>query len=171
MKKILKVTLVSLMLISATGCVSTSDIKVDSIQSEKANLEAYKTYQFIEGSGITEDVNKKVLTQNRAISAEIEEMINEQLAKKGKTPVSKNPDFFVAYIGGTNIKDIHNKLDKKGKESISKLEEATMLLMLVDAQNGSIIWISTVEGKVKNGTPQEKKTRLEYAIKKMLYGV
>ncbi len=171
MKKILKGTFAALMLISVTGCVSTNDIKVESVQSEKANLDAYKTYQFIEGSGIAEDVNKEVLTQDIAVSAEIEEMINNQLADKGKTPVSKNPDFFVAYLGGTNIEAINSKLDKKGKETIKKSPEATMLLMLVDAQSGSIIWMSTAEGKVKNGTAKEKKTRLEYAVKKMLYGI
>ncbi len=171
MKKVLKSTLTALMVVSFTGCVSTSDINVESVQSEKANLDAYKTYQFIEGSGIAKDVNKKVLTQNVAVSAQIEEMINVELAKKGKVPTAKDPDFFVAYLGGTDMEAVSKVLDKNGKETITKSPEAAMVLMLVDADSGAIIWMSTADGEIKNGTEEEKKVRLEYAVKKMLHGV
>ncbi len=168
MTKILKGTLIALALIGFTGCVSTSDIEVDSMQSEKADLQGYKTYQFIEGSGIAKDTSKKTLTKSESVSAEIEEMINEELAKKGKVPVSKDPDFFVAYLGGADHKSVEKKLDKHGKEMIEKSPEAALVLMLVDADSGSIIWMSTAEGELKNSTPEDRKKRIKFTIQKML---
>jgi len=171
MIKILKGTVLALALVGFTGCVSTSDIQVDSTQSDKVDLKGYKTYQFIEGSGIAKDTSKKTLTKSESVSAEIEEMINEELAKKGKVPVSKDPDFFVAYLGGADHEAVKKKLDKHGKEVIEKSPEAALVLMLVDADTGAIIWMSTAEGELKNSTPEERKKRIKYTIEKMLQGV
>ncbi len=171
MTKILKVTVLAAALVGFTGCVSTSDIQVDSAQSEKADLKGYKTYQFIEGSGIAKDTSKEVLTKSESVSAEIEEMINTELMKKGKVPVSKDPDFFVAYLGGADHEAVKKRLDKHGKEVIEKSPEAALVLMLVDADSGAIIWMSTAEGELKNSTPEERKKRIKYTIRKMLQGV
>ena len=171
MTKILKGALVAAALIGFTGCVSTSDIQVENTQSDKADLKGYKTYQFIEGSGIAKDTSKKTLTKSESVSAEIEEMINTELAKKGKVPVSKDPDFFVAYLGGADHEAVKKKLDKHGKEVIEKSPEAALVLMLVDADSGSIIWMSTAEGELKNSTLEERKKRINYTIKKMSQGV
>ena len=171
MTKILKGALVALTLVGFTGCVSTSDISVNSEQSEKVDLKGYKTYQFIQGSGIADDAaTKKIIKEDNA-AEEIEVLINEQLMKKGKVPVSKDPDFLIAYLGGADMEEVKGKLDKNGKEVIEKRPEAALMLMLVDADTGSILWISTAEGEVKSVSHEEKKKRLEYAVKKMLDGI
>ena len=172
MTKILKGALVALALIGFTGCVSTSDIQVNNEQSDKVDLKGYKTYQFINGSGIADDsATKKILTNNDKLAGRIESLINEQLIKKGKVPVSKDPDFLVAYLGGADMEEVKSKLDKDGKEVIEKRPEAALMLMLVDGETGSILWISTAEGEVKSVSHEEKRKRLEYAVKKMLDGV
>ena len=171
MSKLLKNTMVALLITGLTGCVSTSDINVENAQSEKVNLEGYKTYQFIEDSGIVEDETKKDNFQKINIAEEIEEMINSELAKKGKTPVSKDPDFFVAYLGGADMNSVKNKLNENGKSKLEKSPEAALLLVLVDADTGSIIWMSTAEGDVKGGSSEDIRKRLNYTVKKMLDGV
>ena len=171
MTKVLKGALLTLALVGFTGCVSTSDIQVDSMQSDKADLKGYKTYQFIEGSGIAEDTSKEVLMQNESASAEIEEIINGELAKKGKVAVSKDPDFFVAYLGGADMEAVKKKLDRNGKEIMMKSPEAALVLMLVDADSGSIIWMSTAEGEAQSKSHKEKKKRIEFTIQKMLKGI
>ena len=171
MTKLLKVTIAALMIVGITGCVSTSDIQVEKAQSEKVNLEGYKTYQFIDDSGIIEDTRNTKVSKNMNVSDEKEHMINSELAKKGKTPVSEDPDFFVAYLGGADMDAVKSKLDKNGKETIERSPEAALVLMLVDADSGSIIWMSTAEGEVKGGSSDEIKKRLEYTVKKMLDGV
>ncbi len=167
MTKVIKISLMAIALIGFTGCVSTSDIKVDSTQSDKVDLSGYKTYQFIEGSGVVQSKGPKKVDA----AAEIEAQINTQLMKKGKTPVSKNPDFFVAYLGGSDLDAVKKKLDKDGREVIEKSPEAALVLMLVDAHTGAIIWMSTAEGEVKQGTAEDIKKRINFAVKKMLQGV
>ncbi|HHO65450.1 MAG TPA: DUF4136 domain-containing protein [Epsilonproteobacteria bacterium] len=171
MTKVLKGAVFALALAGFTGCVSTSDIQVENTQSDKADLRGYKTYQFIEGSGFAKDISKETLKKSEKVSAEIEEMINTELMKKGKMPVSKDPDFFVAYLGGADMEAVKKKLDKHGKEVMEKSPEAALVLMLVDADSGAIIWMSTAEGEVKGGSAESKKKRIEYTIKKMLTGV
>jgi len=171
MSKLLKSAIAALLIVGVTGCVSTSDIQVEKAQSEKVNLDGYKTYQFIEDSGIIEDTRNKTVAKNINVTEEIEQMINSELAKKGKTPVSKDPDFYVAYLGGADMDAVKSKLDKNGKEVLEKSPEAALVLLLIDADSGSIIWMSTAEGEVKSGSADDVKKRLEYAVKKMLDGV
>lgn len=167
MTNIMKVSLLTAALLGFTGCVSTSDIKVENTKSDKVDLRGYKTYQFIEGSGVLQDGKKKKVNA----AEEIEAQINAQLMKKGKTPVSKDPDFFVAYMGGSDMEAVKVKLDKNGKEVIEKSPEAALVLMLIDAESGAIIWMSTAEGEAKGGTKEEIKKRIDFAVKKMLNGV
>ena len=171
MIKVFKGALVALALLGFTGCVSTSDISVDNTQSDKVDLKGYKTYQFIEGSGIAEDKATKKIMNSTKTAARIELLINQELMKKGKKPVSSNPDFFVAYLGGADMEAVKTKLDKKGKETIAQTPEAVLVLMLVDANSGSIIWMSTAEGEIKDLPLEDRRKRLEFAVKKMLDGV
>jgi len=167
MTKIFKGALVALALIGFTGCVSTSDIKVENTKSDKVDLTGYKTYQFIEGSGVLQDGRKKKVNA----AEEIEAQINSELMKKGKMPVSNDPDFFVAYLGGSDMDAVKTKLDKNGKEVIEKSPEAALVLMLIDADTGAIIWMSTAEGEARGGTKEEIKKRIDFAVKKMLHGI
>lgn len=171
MIKVLKGALVTVALLGFTGCVSTSDIQVENAHSEKVNLDGYKTYQFIEGSAFEEDISKETLTQDKAVSAEIESLINSELTKKGKVAVSKDPDFFVAYLGGTDREAVKKRVNKEGKEVLEKSPEAAMVLMLLDADTGDIIWMSIAEGDEKPGSKKYQSERLKFAVKKMLQGV
>jgi len=171
MSKLLKGVLAALMIVGITACVSTSDIQVEKAKSEKVNLDGYKTYQFIEDSGIVEDTRNTTIQKTMNVTEEIEQMINSELAKKGKVPVSKNPDFFVAYLGGADMDAVKSKLDKNGKEVLEKSPEAALVLLLVDADSGSIIWMSTAEGEAKGGSADDVKKRLDFAVKEMLDGV
>jgi len=81
MSKLLKGAIVALMIAGVTGCVSTSDIQVESAKSEKANLKGYKTYQIINESGVVNDT-KGVNTVK--VNTEIKQMIISELAKKVK---------------------------------------------------------------------------------------
>jgi hypothetical protein len=165
MSKLLKGAIVALMIAGVTGCVPTSDIQVESAKSEKANLKGYKTYQIINESGVVNDT-KGVNTVK--VNTEIKQMIISELAKKGKIQDVKDPDFFVAYLAGTDKDAVKVKLDKEGKETLQKAPEAAIVLMFVDAETGSIIWISTAEGEVKGLPADQTKKRINYAIKKML---
>lgn len=156
-------------MIGMSGCVSTSDIKVENVTSEKANMKGYKTYQFLDGSGVVEEDSKgKLKEADGKIAEMIEQIINDELQKKGKKPVAKHPDFFVAYLGGKESSAVMQELNDEGKMIVKKRPEAAMLLMLVDAQSGAILRLSTAEGEFKSLPEAQKRERLTYAIKKML---
>ncbi len=82
-------------------------------------------------------------------------------------PVTKNPDFYVAYIAAADMDAIEVKIDKEGQETIKEAPAAAMLLLLIDAHTGMIIAISTAEGEAKNLPIEDRKKRLNYTVKKM----
>lgn len=165
MTKLLKSALVALMIVGITGCTSTSDIEVEALKSEKVNLDGYKTYAIIEGSGV---INGTKRADNLDVNAQIQKILHTELAKKGKTPVTKDPDFYVAYAAGTDMDAVIEKLDAEGKKTVEKRPAAAMVLILVDADTGVIIDMSIAEGEAKNLPAEATKERLNYAIKKML---
>lgn len=168
MTKVLKGFLITLAVIGLSGCVPTSDIVVEKSASDKVNLDGYKTYQIIEGSGLTDDTKVKNV---KVADAEIQKIIVTELAKHGKVLNTEDPDFFVAYLAGNDPNAIEIKVDASGHEQLKKAPAAGIVLMFVDADTGSIIWISTAEGDMKNLPLEERRARFQYAVKKMLSGL
>ncbi len=162
---VLKGVMITLVIIGVSACTSTKDIEVEAFTSEKVNLAGYKTYEIIEGSGIVDNTQR---SDNLDIDAEMKQMINAELAKKGKIPVVRDPDFYVAYIAGTDMDAIEEKINKEGQETLHSKPVSGIALILVDADTGAIIGLSTAEGDAKNLPAKEAKKRLNYAIKKML---
>ena len=165
---VLKSVMIALVITGFSGCTSTSDIEVEALTSEKVNLDGYKTYEIIEGSGIVDNTQR---SDNLDIDAEMQQMINAELAKKGKMLVNKDPDFYVAYMAGTDMDAIEEKINKEGKVTLHNRPVAGIVLILIDAGTGAIIGLSTAEGDAKNLPAEEAKKRLNYAIKKMLSGI
>ena len=165
---VLKSVMIALVITGFSGCTSTSDIEVEALTSEKVNLDGYKTYEIIEGSGIVDNTQRG---DNMDIDVEIQQMVNAELAKKGKMPVVKDPDFYVAYMAGTDMDAIEEKINKEGQVTLHERPTSGMVLVLIDAETGAIIGLSTAEGEAKNLPAKEAKKRLNYAIKKMLGGI
>ena len=162
---VLKSVMIALVITGFSGCTSTSDIEVESLTSEKVNLAGYKTYEIIEDSGMVTDAHR---SDNLDLDTEMKQIINTQLAKKGKTAVTKDPDFYVAYIAGTDIDAIEGRINKKGELALRNRPTTGMVLILIDADNKEIIGLSAATGEAKNLPAKEAKKRLNYAIKKML---
>ena len=165
-KKSILLTFAWIMIAGFTaGCVKTNDIEIVALKYEKVDLQGYKTYQIIAGSGFSKDPS---LSDNLDLNMELQQIINAELAKKGKIPVTKNPDFYVAYLAATDMDAIKEKVDDKGKTTLESAPEAAMLLTLIDADTSQIIYLSTADGDVKGLPLDEKRKRLSYAIKEML---
>lgn len=166
MPKLFKIILVGLFIAGFTaGCVKTDDIEVVALKSEKANLQGYKTYQIIDESGFE---SNEALDDGLDLDTELQQIVNAELAKKGKMPVTQNPDFYVAYLAAADMDAIKRKVAKDGQMTIEKTPSAAMLLTLIDANTAEIIYISSAEGDVKGLPLDEKRKRLNYAIKQML---
>jgi len=171
MKTIIKLSLTALLLMGVTGCVSTEDIQVETVKSEKANLKGYQTYEIIKESGADDTLKRDKTLKGVDVDKGIRTIIVSELAKRGKVEVSHDPDFFVAYVAGADMNAMQIKLDKEGRSTIENIPETAMLLMLVDADTGAIIWLSTAEAEFKGLPIEQQKERLKYTIRKMLSGL
>ena len=112
MSKLLKSAIAALLIVGITACTPTSDIKVETVRNAKADLKGYKTYEIIKESGVVDDTQKAEDLKGVDIDAGLKKMIRETLAKKGKTEVTADPDFYVAYLFGTDMDALEVKLDK-----------------------------------------------------------
>ncbi|MEA3456738.1 MAG: DUF4136 domain-containing protein [Campylobacterota bacterium] len=172
MSKLLKSLIVILLIAGFAGCsVKTDDIQVVAFKSDKANLKGYKTYQIIEGSCFLQDSEGNRVPDKMQVGAEIHKMVKSELTNRGKVPVNKNPDFFVAYAAAADVDAFKKKVDEAGKEKIDKTPESAMLLILFDANTGAIIWLSQAEGEIRDLPVDQVKKRLRYTVKKMFSGM
>ena len=172
MTKLLKGVLVGLVIAGLSGCApKTDDIEVEAYKVKDINMDNYKTYQIIEGSGVV-DASKATTTADAGnIDAEIHKIIVDELGKKGKSAVAQNPDLYVAYAAGTDTDVIKDKVDAEGDERLNNASEAGILLILIDAKTEKIIWMSAALGEAKGLPADQRKQRIEYAIKRMVNGL
>lgn len=168
MVKVFTVTALMIAMGTLTACVSTQDITVKSEKSAKADLSGYKTYSILASSGVDKAFRKDKNDDGVKSRNEINRIINETLQKQGKSYADKNPDFYVVYAAGTDKNAIEKKLSKEGKEVIHNTPKAAIVLVLIDAKNGSVLWKSSAEGDLQNISEEKKRQRMSYAIKKML---
>lgn len=167
MSMLLKNTIIGLIIaVFTAGCVKTNDIEVVASKSGKTHLQDYKTYQIIDESGFGNGSSSS--SNDLGIHAELQQIVNTELRKKGKIPVTKNPDFYVTYLAAADMNAIKEKVDEKGKMTIESAPDAAMLLTLIDANTSEIIYLSSAKGDVKSLPHDKKIKRLNYAIKEML---
>ena len=172
MSKILKGVIIVLIIVGFTGCaVKTSDIQVETYTSKKANIKDYKTYQIVEGSGIVHDAEGVWCSNKLDACAEMKQMVDAELAKKGKIPVIKNPDFYVQYLARVDMENLEVKLNKEQKEVFENIPKGTIMLLLIDAKKDAIIWISHASANITDIPAYQMKERLNYAVKEMFSGM
>jgi len=169
MKKLTTILFAALLLFGSSACTSTRDIDVQTVTNEKVNLKGYKTYTILEESGVLE-INSQgdIQKGDQEIASFIEDSINKELKKSGKIAVTKNSDFLVAYIGGTDKDKVNVYIDKKERMVIEDAPEAGLLLILIDTKTGRLLRVAEAEGEMKSLPLNERKTRIEYAISKLL---
>jgi len=163
MVKVLKGSMVAFLMLGLNiHALEMNDIKIQNSKSQKVNLDGYKTYQITKDSGIISRLNAKETTVKMDVNLEIQRIINNELAKKGKILVKENPDFLIAYSAGRDIEKDENATEKP---------ESAMALVLIDAETGVVIGKSTAEADAKGLDDDSLTKRLEYAIKKMLSNI
>jgi len=170
MTKLFKGVLVGLVIAGLSGCApKTDDIEVQAYKVKDINMDNYKTYHILEGSGVV-DASKATAADGVNIDAEINKILTDQLANKGKLAVAQNPDLYVGYAAGADTDAIKAKVDAEGDQRLENAE-AGILLVLIDAKTEKIIWMSAAVGEVKELPADQRKQRLEYAIKRMVNGL
>jgi len=175
MKKILTILtlLASLVLVNACSTMGSSqsnnDIKFETEVDSKANFKGYKSYAWMGSASILNDPTNQWKAPGFDANAEIKFLIDSQLRSKGMTEANDKPDVIVGYALGINMTNIEYKENpEQSFKSIEAAPKGALVILMVDAQTGIVIWSSTARADIQGNTGEAAKNRLKYAIKSMI---
>ncbi len=166
-------TLLSLLgAVILTGCVSTiptKDIKLDSASDPKVNFGGYKTFAWLGSATIINDPSGQWEPPGFDADSEITFLINRELRNRGMSEITgvNNPDCIVTFAAGVDMETLELQIEPQTKiESLVKSPAGGLVIALVDAETGVIIWAGLAVGDVLE-TPDlaTSKARLDYAVK------
>jgi PBP1b-binding outer membrane lipoprotein LpoB len=158
-----------IMVLAACTTAPTKDIKVDAEADPKASFSGFKTYAWLASAQILFDPEGQWEPRNVDIDAEVQSIINSELRKRGIAEVSSNPDMLVAFAAGVDMTTLGLKQNPETREKlIENIPSAALVVALIDADTGYVIWIGEAIGDVQQQADEATvRARIEYAIKEM----
>jgi len=173
MKKIITaLTLTLLFAINACSTMSSSsnsDIKFQTDIDPKANFKGYKSYMWMGSASIMNDPDNQWIAPGFDANAEIKLLIDNKLRSKGMSETSQNPDVIIGYALGINMANIEYKENpSKSFKTLEAAPKGALIILMVDAQTGVVIWASSAKGDIQGNTGDVAKQRLAFAVKSML---
>lgn len=154
--------------LSACATFPREDIKISTEAEPKVNFNGYKTYTLLGSAGVILDPEGKWKPNNFDFDAEIIFLINKELRDQNILESNNNPDLIVTYVLGINMAALKGKIDPKTKINIlQNVPQGGLVVVLIDAQSGFVIWGAIATAEIKNLKPDLAKKRLEYAISQM----
>lgn len=148
---------------------SNKDIIFASEVDPKVNFKGYTTYNWIGSASIMNDPTQQWKAPGFDANAEIKFLIDLELRAKGMSESSEKPDVLVGYALGINMTNIEYKTNPD--KSFKTLEAAplgALVIMMVDANTGVIIWASSAKADIQGNTGEAAKERLKYVINSMI---
>ena len=169
--KTLFVLPLTLFILLLTGCASTAtqDIKVNAEADPKARFSGYKTYAWLGSARIIADDEGVWEPPKFDADSELRFLIDTELRKRGMNEVSSQPDLLVAFALGIDMDALKLKQDPDTKvKSLENVPQGALVVILIDADTGFVIWVGTAEAEVKGKTDEATaKQRLKYAVHEM----
>ncbi len=157
------------MMLAACTTAPTRDITVDAVADPKASFSGYKTYAWLASAQILFDPEGQWEPKDVDIDTEVQSIINSELQKRGMAEVSTDPDMFVAYAAGVDMTTLGLKENPEtGEKLLENIPGAALVVALVDADTGYVVWIGEAVGEVQQkATEATVRARIDYAIKEM----
>lgn len=155
---------------SLIGCSTfpKDDIKVGVEADPKARFSGYKSYAWLASVGIVNDPQGHWEPPKFDADAEITFQIDQALRKRGVTEVNNNPDLLVVYTLGLNMAALKVKQNPETKlKTLENVPQTGLVVLLIDADSGFVIWAGVAAGEYKNLAPDVAKQRLHYAVSEM----
>ena len=146
------------------------DIKVEAEKAPHRDLANYKTYIWGGSAQLVLDENGQWASPQMDVNAELRYLVDTELRKKGFTQVGENPELILVATVGVNMDAVKMKKDQDTNINILKnVPQSALIIVMLDAESRDPIWVGMATGEAKTeGTDQEKKKRLEYAVKEIL---
>ena len=154
------ITLLVLVLLALTGCMTTREARVDSDYSYRGNFRHYRTYDFVTGTGLTSD--------SSSLGESVREAIQQRFLAQGYRLAKRRPDMLVnfrVYQGDMkfhgfqqedlsqwikrNIEETDDtpREDRQGYQPIRLLlAEGTLLVTLIDVKTNRAVWNGYASG-------------------------
>jgi hypothetical protein len=170
MKKLLQTTsLAFIVLLTACTTVLTNDIKVDAEADPKARFSGYKTYAWLAAAQLLHDPEGQWEPRNVDLDSEIQLMIKGQLSQRGIVETNTDPDMFVAYATGVDMAALGLKQNPEtGDKLLENIPRAALVVALIDADSGFVIWLSEAVGEVQQKADAATvRARVDYAVREM----
>jgi hypothetical protein len=179
MKSIFVVLIVAFA-IFAMGCASSVTVKYDF--DKEANFASLKTFDWLPVPTMAVGSVKSAIERNSLLDKRVKTSVNEQLAAKGFTQTSDNPDVLVTYHVGVedkvNVTDWGYNYAGYGRYyggwggssvDVYQYTQGTLLIDIIEAKSKQLIWRGAGQGTVEQGAPAEKREqRLNNAIAKIM---
>lgn len=153
--------------IVATSCTTlTSDIKIETHANPDVNYNAYKTYAWAGSAQIVFDPIGQWEQPTLDMDEEVRFVINRELRARNINQIETQPDLLVAFAAGVDTTVLELKDDPNSdKKVLTNIPKAALVIALVDAQTGYVVWLGYAEADVQ---PQQNieniRTRIDYAV-------
>jgi hypothetical protein len=93
-------------------------------------------------------------------------VINRELRNYGIYPAEKDPDLLVGFAAGIDTTVLELKEDPNSdKKVLTNVPKAALLIALVDAHTGYVVWLGFAVGDVQEQQSVENiRARIDYAV-------
>ena len=153
-------------LVTSSCATLTSDIEVESHANPDVNYDSYKTYAWAGSAQIIFDPVGQWEQPTLDMDEEVKFVINRELRNYGIYPVEKNPDLLVAFAAGidTTVLELKENPDSD-KKVLTNVPKAALLIALIDANTGYVVWLGFAVGDVQQQQSVENiRARIAYAV-------
>jgi hypothetical protein len=153
--------------ILASSCTTlTNDIEIDTYADGRIDFSAYKTYAWAGSAQVIYDPVGQWEQPTLDTDEEVRFVINREMRNHGIYQTDKHPDLLVAYAAGIDTATLELKEDpSSNKEIIQTVPRAALVIALVDANTGYVVWFGSAEGYAQSQRSiDDIRTRIDYAI-------
>ena len=158
-----------LILFLAACSTLTQDIQVESQADPKVNFAGYSSFAWLGSSEIVYDPDGQWEPSDIDVDAEVRFEINKQLRKRGMIEVTGDPDMFVVFGAGLDMAALGVRENPDtGENMLVNLPQAALMVGLIDAETGFLVWRGLAEGEaVADRDLEDTRKRIAYAVEKM----
>ena len=174
--KISALLLVAVVALSLAGC---SSVNITTDYDRAFDFASLKTYDWMatSASAVTAD-QQAAMFQTSIVNKNIKNAVNANLAPKGLTQNSTNPDFYVISHLGTeqkvNVTNYGYGYGARwggygGGVDVTQYTQGTLILDFIDAKTKELIWRGVASGALaQNPDPAEAQQKINDIIGSML---
>ena len=152
--------------VTSSCATLTSDIEVESHANPDVNYDSYKTYAWAGSAQIIFDPVGQWEQPTLDMDEEVKFVINRELRNYGIYQAEKNPDLLVAFAAGIDTTVLELKEDPDSdKKVLTNVPKAALLIALIDANTGYVVWLGFAVGDVQEQQSVENiRARINYAV-------